>query len=61
VTKACRKGFDSLVMLTVWKLWLQRNRGVFNGKAEPATSVIKNVIAEARCWISADIFISPHG
>ncbi|RLN30107.1 hypothetical protein C2845_PM05G03870 [Panicum miliaceum] len=43
------RGFDSLVMLTVWKLWLQRNDMVFNGKAESATTVIKNITEEARC------------
>ena len=36
VAKSSRKGFDTLEILTAWKLWLQRNDRVFNGKAETA-------------------------
>ena len=66
VAKSSRKVFNTSVILTAWKLWLLRNDKVFNGKAEPTPSVIKNIIEEVRCWISADmadlsLFIFPNG
>ncbi|OEL16649.1 hypothetical protein BAE44_0022330, partial [Dichanthelium oligosanthes] len=66
VAKAIRKSFDTLVMLIIWKIWLQRNERVFKVKATTASSVIKNVLEEAHCWITAcmadlAVFLFPHG
>ncbi|OEL17762.1 hypothetical protein BAE44_0021220 [Dichanthelium oligosanthes] len=66
VAKTIRKGFDSLVMLIVWKIWLERNNRVFKGAAALPTDVIKDVVVEGRCWITAGMvdlshFISSYG
>ncbi|PUZ56628.1 hypothetical protein GQ55_5G341000 [Panicum hallii var. hallii] len=51
LAKSMRRGFDILIMLTVWKIWRERNNRVFNGVALQAEDVILEVSAEGRCWI----------
>ncbi|OEL30400.1 hypothetical protein BAE44_0008581, partial [Dichanthelium oligosanthes] len=55
-----------LVMLIVWKIWLERNNRVFKGTTMLPTDVIKDVVVEGRCWITAGIvdlshFVSLYG
>ena len=46
VPKPQRKGFDSLVLLTVWMLWKERNSRVFQRSAESVTSVCRKIADE---------------
>jgi hypothetical protein len=35
-----RKALASLVLLTVWEVWLERNSGVFHNKQSPSFVVV---------------------
>ena len=50
VPKPQRKGFDSLVLLTVWMLWKERNSRVFQRSAESVTSVCRKFADEIELW-----------
>jgi hypothetical protein len=43
VPKAHRKGFDSLVLLITWSLWLERNGRVFRGCSTVLVSLVEGV------------------
>ena len=45
VPRRSRKGFDSLVLLTVWFLWKERNARIFQ-RAEATMAVFCDKIAE---------------
>ncbi|TVU42251.1 hypothetical protein EJB05_08645, partial [Eragrostis curvula] len=50
VAKTARKGFDSLVMLTVWTIWCERNKRIFNNVSRLQAAVIENIREEATLW-----------
>uniref|UniRef100_A0ACD5TKP0 Uncharacterized protein n=1 Tax=Avena sativa TaxID=4498 RepID=A0ACD5TKP0_AVESA len=51
--RALRKGTSSLIMLTAWWIWKQRNAVVFDN-APPNLSVLLGTIrSEARSWAAA--------
>ena len=50
VPKPQRKGFDSLVLLTVWMLWKERNSHVFQRAAETVPSVCRKITDEIELW-----------
>jgi hypothetical protein len=45
--RACRKGFDSLVMLTCWMLWKERNARTFRNEASCASDLTLTIVQEA--------------
>ncbi|TVU02742.1 hypothetical protein EJB05_51740, partial [Eragrostis curvula] len=53
VVKAARKGFDSLVVLTVWKIWCERNNRVFNRQRILPSTLVGQIQMEGRDWIRA--------
>jgi hypothetical protein len=50
------KKANSLIMLTMRSLWLERNARVFDRVASPTTRVIDSICSEWEIWISV-----PHG
>jgi hypothetical protein len=53
VHKSRKKGFNSLIILGSWCLWLTRNRAVFDG-VNPSLSSVKNLfLNELSCWVRA--------
>jgi hypothetical protein len=43
---------NSLIMLTLRSLWLERNARVFDGTPSPATTVVSNLLEEWTLWMS---------
>jgi hypothetical protein len=46
------KKANSLIMLTMRSLWLERNARVFDRVASPMTRVIDSICSEWEIWIS---------
>lgn len=53
VPKAQRKGFSTLVLLTCWKLWKERNNRVFNTTTTMASHLARDTVDEGLLWIAA--------
>jgi hypothetical protein len=53
VIKARKKGFNSLIILGAWCLWLQRNRAVFHGESPSLHRIFRCFSDECVCWASA--------
>lgn len=51
VPRACRKGFDALVMLTCWMLWKERNARTFRNEAASARDLTLKIVQEAELWL----------
>jgi hypothetical protein len=50
VHKSKRRGFNSIIILGAWCLWLHRNKAVFDG-VRPSFQGIKSVfLDEFECW-----------
>ena len=45
-----RKGFDSLVLLTVWILWKERNARVFEHRHASVAAVCQQINEEVGLW-----------
>jgi hypothetical protein len=48
-----RKPWISLVHLTWWNIWKERNRRIFQNQAQPLRKIVDNIIAEAMLWREA--------
>ena len=48
--KSRRKGFDSLVLLLTWKLRLERNSRMFEGKTSTVPALCSSIANEAHLW-----------
>jgi hypothetical protein len=48
--QADRKKANSLIMLTLRMLWLERNARVFDGKMSPVNVTLGSVLEEWRVW-----------
>jgi hypothetical protein len=46
-----RKGLASLAMLTVWKIWQERNGRFFCRKLSPTFVILDRIKCEARSWL----------
>jgi hypothetical protein len=44
---------NSLIMLTLRSLWLERNARVFDGTPSPAAAVVRNLLEEWTLWVSS--------
>ena len=51
--KVDRKCFDSLVLLTFWIIWKERNRRTFDHVAEQIEAVVLRIFEEISDWIQA--------
>jgi hypothetical protein len=52
VCKKDRKSFDTLVLLTAWRLWKQRNARVFGNTAEQCNTMelLRRIADEFNMW-----------
>ncbi|KAF7014167.1 hypothetical protein CFC21_028187 [Triticum aestivum] len=53
LSKLARKGFDSIVLLIVWSLWIERNARTFDNSLGTAAHVCTGIVAEADLWSKA--------
>lgn len=45
-----RRGFNSVIVLGAWCLWLHRNRAVFDGVSPSMSTVQSMSLDELMCW-----------
>nr|TKW01215.1 hypothetical protein SEVIR_8G165600v2 [Setaria viridis] len=50
VEKVARKSFDSMVILTSWSIWLERNPRTFNGEERTMMQLVHKISEEASAW-----------
>lgn len=55
--RAARKGTASLVALTAWWVWKQRNVVVFDNVRPNLVCLLSTVKSEARLWIHAGVVL----
>ncbi|CAM0911794.1 unnamed protein product [Alopecurus aequalis] len=53
VPRQSRKGFDSIVLLTVWVLWKERNSRVFDCHATTLLGIRQRIAEEVELWKQA--------
>jgi hypothetical protein len=46
-----RKGLASLILLTVWEIWKERNARVFRQKVSPSFVILYKIKCKARLWV----------
>ena len=51
--QALRKGTSSLIMLSAWWIWKQRNAVVFDNRSPSVSALVETIKTEARTWVSA--------
>jgi hypothetical protein len=49
-----RKAIASLMLLTVYEIWNERNAQVFHNKNSPLFVVVEKIKVEARLWVIAE-------
>jgi hypothetical protein len=55
VPKARRKGFDSLVLVVAWTIWIEWNARVFRNEVASVSSVIGCVWDRCELWCRAKL------
>ena len=53
LAKAERKCFDSLVILTSWMIWNERNTRTFDRRAKTVSQLVSSLEEEAASWVLA--------
>ena len=53
VPKSQRRGFDSVVVLTAWCLWKERNSRFYNRNSKTVQEVLQAIKNEALDWVAA--------
>ena len=51
--RALRKGTSSVIMLTAWWIWKQRNTIIFDNVRPSVGALMETIKTEARSWVSA--------
>lgn len=59
-TPSIKFGWGIALAATLWSLWLNRNRGVFEGKFYKANEVIWLIKLRAKYWCQASNLLPPH-
>jgi hypothetical protein len=49
-----QKGLASLTLLTVWKIWKERNTRIFCHNLSSTFVIVDNIKCEARLWVLAE-------
>jgi len=52
-TRDARDGVRSMIMLTAWEIWRERNNRVFQRSSRTPEHVFRAIQEEARTWIRA--------
>ena len=55
--KSDRRNLDSIVILVLWILWLERNRRVFDRKTRLVHQLLPLIADEAVQWVLAGYFL----
>jgi hypothetical protein len=55
IARARRKAFDSVVVLVVWSVWLERNEHVFRDERKQPSQVAASILAELHNWCDAKL------
>ena len=55
ISKPDRKSFDSMVILTCWHLWKERNKRTFDKKEATTDVLLSYVSDEVVCWCQAGL------
>lgn len=55
--KPDRRCFDSLVVLTVWTVWNERNRRTFDNNVHGADGVVTMLLGDIGAWFQAGLGI----
>ena len=50
---AAKKGLGSLILLTLWRLWNERNNRIFRHEEVPVTRCIAAIKEDSRLWVFA--------
>ncbi|WVZ91735.1 hypothetical protein U9M48_037868 [Paspalum notatum var. saurae] len=53
VHKEFRKGFDALVLLSLWMIWKERNARVFGRRPSSPSELLSLLLSEANLWVLA--------
>ncbi|KAJ1283975.1 hypothetical protein BS78_03G168900 [Paspalum vaginatum] len=53
VSKENKKGFNTLIILVTWELWIHRNACVFEGARPCVQAVLQAVSASSTLWCFA--------
>lgn len=48
-----RPAFDTLLLLTLWMLWKERNSRTFKGIASTVEIIYRTLVQEAEGWVQA--------
>jgi hypothetical protein len=51
--KIKHKGWNSLTQLVWWSLWKERNKRIFQARADTMASIIAMILGEADLWLRA--------
>jgi hypothetical protein len=58
VPKPIRRDFDTVVILTHWRIWKERNSRVFESKQHTAAHVFDNIREEITLWRVAGLVVA---
>jgi hypothetical protein len=53
IHKDKKKGFNSVIILGAWCLWLHRNRVIFHEESPSSAKVLRSFLVELACWVLA--------
>jgi hypothetical protein len=53
IARSSRKGFDSLMVLTWWSVWKERNHRTFSGAMQLAVELECRIREEGSLWVAA--------
>ena len=49
------RGFDSIILLVYWELWMERNRRTFQAVALSPSLLLLRIVDEANAWLGGGV------